>query len=399
MSIINKPKRGRKSKKELMATLNIGYLPVNDTQPEKKDDNNIMLNISDNNMTNEQEQDQDTTIFCEQNTESIQKQPGKKRGRKPKGGKIIPNALLIQPIQTSKPNIILHLKCSTKDLQKPSESFNSIENYNLFSSNSLQYNILNDTDNIDNIDTFTINENDQSTISSNKNICHNITMTSDDTNINCTYNNNMKSSTPDEIPTNTSNVISKDIWQKIKQLEYDLHFNNINNKKSCCFWDTCEFDNPPIRLPKHFINNSYNVYGCFCSPECAIAYLMNEHINNSTKFERYQLFYHIYSKYYNYNTTIKPAPNPYYILDKYYGNLSIQEYRQLLKSDRVFLIIDKPLTKITPEIIEENDEYLLSTKNNNNNNNTNNNSITMIKSKYKLNKNSIISTQFGGNLM
>ena len=120
MSIINKPKRGRKSKKELMATLNIGYLPVNDTQPEKKDDNNIMLNISDNNMTNEQEQDQDTTIFCEQNTESIQKQPGKKRGRKPKGGKIIPNALLIQPIQTSKPNIILHLKCSTKDLQKSS---------------------------------------------------------------------------------------------------------------------------------------------------------------------------------------------------------------------------------------------------------------------------------------
>ena len=48
----------------------------------------------------------------------------------------------------------------------------------------------------------------------------------------------------------------KDIWKKLKQLEHDLHVNNVNNKKSACFWDTCEFDNPPVYIPKHYINGT-----------------------------------------------------------------------------------------------------------------------------------------------
>ena len=295
------------------------------------------------------------------------------------------------------------MKCSTKDLNKKTEDFEQLENYNIYSSSSLQYNILNDTDNIDNINTFS--ENDTQLLCKNNTVMNENNYDNSDyidepnnmmieNNIIHSHSSNVSSSNANTSIVTTSNVISKDIWQKIKQLEYDMHFNNINNKKSCCFWDTCEFDNPPIRLPKHFINNSYNVYGCFCSPECAIAYLMNEHINNSTKFERYHLFNHIYSQYYDYKSTIKPAPNPYYTLDKYYGNLSIQEYRQLLKSDRIFLVIDKPLTKITPEIIEENDEYLFSNKVQT----FTNFSTSVLKSKGKQNKNSIISTQFGTNL-
>ena len=53
---------------------------------------------------------------------------------------------------------------------------------------------------------------------------------------------------------------------------------------------------------------------------------------------------------------IKPAPNPYYTLDKYYGNLTIQEYRKLLSKDRLLLVVEKPLTKILPELYEENNE-------------------------------------------
>ena len=33
-----------------------------------------------------------------------------------------------------------------------------------------------------------------------------------------------------------------------------------------------------------------------------------------------------------------------------YGNLTIQEYRKLLKSERLLLIVDKPLTRILPEL-------------------------------------------------
>ena len=43
----------------------------------------------------------------------------KKRGRKPKGGKIIKKINeKINPDELKKPNIILQLKCSSKDLQK-----------------------------------------------------------------------------------------------------------------------------------------------------------------------------------------------------------------------------------------------------------------------------------------
>ena len=44
---------------------------------------------------------------------------------------------------------------------------------------------------------------------------------------------------------------------------------------------------------------------------------MNETMDSSEKFERYQLLNFIYGKIYNYKINIKPAPNPYYLLDKY----------------------------------------------------------------------------------
>ena len=40
----------------------------------------------------------------------------KKRGRKPKGGKIVPNTLLLETNKGHEPNIIMHLKCGEADL-------------------------------------------------------------------------------------------------------------------------------------------------------------------------------------------------------------------------------------------------------------------------------------------
>ena len=71
---------------------------------------------------------------------------------------------------------------------------------------------------------------------------------------------------------------------------------------------------------------------------------------------------HIYSKVYNYTKNIKPSPNPYYMLEKFYGNLSIQEYRALLKNERLFLVVDKPLTRVMPELHEDNDDFIINNK-------------------------------------
>ena len=56
-----------------------------------------------------------------------------------------------------------------------------------------------------------------------------------------------------------------------------------------------DFDNPMILIPKYELNKTYHCYGCFCSPECATAHLMEENIDSSSKFERYHLINHIYS--------------------------------------------------------------------------------------------------------
>ena len=154
----------------------------------------------------------------------------------------------------------------------------------------------------------------------------------------------------------------REIWKKLKVLEQDLHLNNVSNKKCACFHDTCDFDNPPIYIPKYFMNETYHVYGCFCSPECAVAYLMKEPIDTSTKFERYYLLNHIYCKIFEYKKNIKPAADPFYMLEKFYGNLTIQEYRALLRNERLFLVVDKPLTRIMPELHEDNDDFIINNK-------------------------------------
>ena len=151
----------------------------------------------------------------------------------------------------------------------------------------------------------------------------------------------------------------KDIHLKLKKLKVSL-FKNMAymDKKSACFWCTYDFDNTECYIPKYETDDAIHGYGSFCRPECAAAYLMKENLDDSTKFERYHLLNHIYGKLYDYKRNIKPAPNPYYMLDKYYGNLTIQEYRKLLKSDHLLLVIDKPLTRVLPELHEENEEFL-----------------------------------------
>jgi len=275
------------------------------------------------------------------------KQIAKKRGRKPKGGKIVQHLISNEPELIPKQNIILHLKCSLNDLtcnQQVSE--NSVEPF-VFptNKNDLLFDVLDSSKNTESIggqrlNNFVISENDLL----------------DDSSLKEENNGELGVSS-----FNNKNA-QKDLWKKVKQLERDLHNNNSENKTSCCFWDTCEFNTNPVHIPKHYLKNSYNVYGCFCSPECAASFLMRENIDSSTKFERYHLLNHIYGKTNNRTTNIRPAPDPYYTLDKYYGNLSIQEYRSLLKKDRLFLILDKPLTKILPELHEDNDDIILNTK-------------------------------------
>ena len=229
----------------------------------------------------------------------------------------------------------MHLKCKTSsltelsnfnnstiynpDISNPSESLNIFNNSKL---TSLNYKVIENTEN---------------------------------NSIKCSINEVNKSKTV-EIPEENININMKELWGKLNKLKENLRTNNVSDKNSACFWCTHDFDSPAIYIPKQYNNGMLEVYGCFCSPECACAYLKNEDIDNSIKWERYALLNNTYCKVFDYTKNIKPAPNPHYTLEKFYGNLSIQEYRRLLKNERILMVVDKPMTKVLPELYEENNE-------------------------------------------
>tara|TARA_X000000950_G_C13768238_1_gene599827 strand:- start:2 stop:985 length:984 start_codon:yes stop_codon:yes gene_type:complete len=260
--------------------------------------------------------------------ESVVKIP-KKRGRKPKGGKIILNDKPVVKKKTvSQPNIILHLKCKSSDIHNNSLLENSydpnIKDPEGFSIDN-NFKIIEST----NIDTNTI-------ISNN----------------NFTKNELSIESKHNEDKSPEINVSIKNIWKKLDLLKVNLRHNHILDKRSNCHWCTCSFDNPSIYIPSKLKDNIYEVYGCFCTPECAAAYLLNENLDKSIVWERYSMLNNIYSSIYDRN--IKPAPNPLYTLNKFYGSLTIQEYRKLLENDKILMVVNKPMCKVLPELYEDN---------------------------------------------
>ena len=355
---IVKQKRGRKSKKDIQLAneqkLNQELLLKTENSSEILSTDNITCSIQEITEINENTETNDNmdTNEMDDSNESIQKPGAKKRGRKPKGGKIIQQIVHLNNNKDLKPNIILHLKCSLKDLQTNTLLSSNVESFNFCDSKGdLSYEVINSSEQIFTKNSYLDISNDNFNNNNNSN------------NSNSNHKNQSSQQYDDDDETSfNKDSGTKEIWKKLKQLEHNLHINNISDKKSACFWCTYEFDNPPVYIPKHLVKNSYQVYGCFCSPECSTAYLMEENIDSSIKFERYHLINHIYSQIYDYKKNIKPAPNPYYMLEKYYGNLNIQEYRSLLRNDRLFLIVDKPLTRVLPELHEDNDDFIINNK-------------------------------------
>lgn len=298
---------------------------------------------------------------------------GKKRGRKPRGGKLIIRPTEPQEQMRSVSNVILHLKCSMKDLYDHNAQLNRIV------TDPLKYNpdippevvTYNDTSSGFTTFNYATTENIMQTPTPLKpnpicdtnalfqtgnplnyqcSTCRAVNIPNDMGDLNSQFDTNSQS----------DNINIKDINAKLKILKVQLYKNAIQlDKKSACFWCTYDFDNIPCHIPKYELDDTIYGYGSFCRPECAVAYLMKENIDDSTKFERYQLLNQIYSKIYGCKKNIKPAPNPYYLLEKYYGNLTIQEYRKLLKTEHLLLVIDKPLTRILPELHEDNEDMIM----------------------------------------
>ena len=318
-------------------------------------------------------------IFTATNPFEVEQQ-SKKKGRKPKGGKIVLKNKAYEESLAQVSNVILHLKCSINDLEDYNvkigkmvtnelmynpEVPQEIQTYNSdFASDKFStYGENTISENINQLQAHSVGGNSDATSNTVKYAysdpitCKNPAM-SLQSNL-CRSCNELMAEEANPDFTNDNDVNMKDINQKLKHLKINLYKNTLQDKKSACFWCTYDYDNQPCYIPKYEIDEKVYGYGSFCRPECAVAYLMKENLDDSTKFERYHLLNNLYGKVYDFKKNIKPAPNPYYLLEKFYGNLSIQEYRKLLKTEHLLTVIDKPLSRTLPELFEDNDNFLL----------------------------------------
>ena len=144
-------------------------------------------------------------------------------------------------------------------------------------------------------------------------------------------------------------------------------YNNINfkiNENQCniCWWDDHEFNNNRWGIPTKIVKENFHIYGCFCSPNCAAAYLFNMYKDTDDIWNKYSLLNFMYNSIYDKDISVKLSPSKL-LLKKYGGTLTISEYRSNLNNKQYNNYINIPNTIINNISVED--------INNNNNNNNN----------------------------
>lgn len=107
-----------------------------------------------------------------------------------------------------------------------------------------------------------------------------------------------------------------------------------------CFWCAHTFDWKPSIIPEREEKGTYRVYGNFCGPCCAMAYLLNEALDTHVRWERIALLHRLYGPAYP-NGRIFPAPTRQ-SLQLFGGPMSIEQYRGAISAGKVRVDIQTP---------------------------------------------------------
>ena len=113
-----------------------------------------------------------------------------------------------------------------------------------------------------------------------------------------------------------------------------------------CFWCCHSFISPPCAIPAYILDENWNMYGNFCSPECAVSYLFKEKIDVHVQYERYALLNTLYGTDCELETAsssgIRPAP-PREVLRMFGGCMDIGEYRAIIHERKLRIDVISPL--------------------------------------------------------
>lgn len=160
----------------------------------------------------------------------------------------------------------------------------------------------------------------------------------------------------------TSDLEAPELRRKVISLLKDFEEKNkINewpsNTSISCYWCCHKFDNAPYGIPVNFNKSSFDVFGCFCSLECAAAYNFKLQENIDEMWERYNLINLLHRHLNLEGKIVKPAPDRL-ALKMFGGYLDIHEFRQFFKSNKLVNVNFPPMLSLTQQIEEVNDYEL-----------------------------------------
>lgn len=148
---------------------------------------------------------------------------------------------------------------------------------------------------------------------------------------------------------------------KVLELLKDFEEKNKNNEwpsntSICCYWCCHKFDNSPFGIPINYKNSKFEVFGCFCSLECAAMHNFKENDNIDEMWERYNLI-NLMCRELKLGDYVKPAPDRL-SLKIFGGFLDIEKFREYFKTNKIININFPPMTSISQQL-EEINEYEL----------------------------------------
>ena len=117
-----------------------------------------------------------------------------------------------------------------------------------------------------------------------------------------------------------------------------------------CFWCCHSFENMPCVIPSDIKEGIWNVYGNFCSPECAVAYLFHERLDSNIQWERYAMLNSLYRKDIEIQngaaTGIRSAPKRE-VLRIFGGSIDIREFRAVVHERKLRIdVLSPPMISI-----------------------------------------------------
>jgi hypothetical protein len=348
---------------------------------------NIEVNIVNNNLnqTNNNLENNEQTINNE-NNENPEVKPKKKRGRKPRHlsqGQPTVNIVREKKKRGRKPkekynfntepldisdqineneNIIVKLPIKTSDLNS-TEFMNNLYSYNPDINEPMPYDPNNSDFNLNEKNLINFSEYKKSPTNSNfiKNSESNNKKTTKTTTEDHLENNKHIIDKKDKTPKRQIDLLLHNKYKKEKKLEILAQLSNnsndnnyVNKTDISCFWCCHDFNNTPWGIPMSYSDNKYNLFGIFCSPQCACGYLFNSEQFKEKKWEYYSLLNLLYKDVYGEFNKIIPAPSKLCLL-KFGGKVSIDKYRnEILKTNNAYLIKFPPITSIIPVMEEVN---------------------------------------------